>query len=69
MRTNFLNRKVFDYNTQTWKFSDGSGVIPDEMRIDLQLAQEQKTKYGTNGVFVPSTLFRWKDRLLKLRKK
>jgi hypothetical protein len=59
----FLNRPVFDERTKTWVYEDGSGRIPEEMRQDLLLAQQKQTRLGSNGIFVLSTLFSWKDRL------
>jgi hypothetical protein len=66
MKDTFLNRPIFDEKTLTWKFSDGSGVIPEEMRQDLLLAQEKKSNAGTNGVYVLATLWAWKERLKKI---
>lgn len=62
----FLNRQIYDSNTNTWRFPDGSGVVPDEMRIDLECASEQRNIAGHNGLHVLSTLFKWKDRLKSL---
>ncbi len=36
-RERFLGRTVFDPNTKTWMFSDGSGVICDEARIEMEI--------------------------------
>lgn len=58
-----LGRSIYDSRTDTWSFVDGSGVIPDEMRFDLELALEKRDKLGCNGVAVLGTLFEYKDRL------
>jgi len=51
----FLGR-YFDEKTLTWSFKDGSGTIPDEMRIDV--IESIREKDGSSlGV-----LFSWKDR-------
>lgn len=63
MKKSFLNRTIFDPNTMTWHFPDGSGVVPEEMRQDMLNAVEMKTVAGHNGVFILATLFSWKDRL------
>lgn len=36
----FLKRDCFDPNTRTWSFSDGSGKILDEARIEMQFAPD-----------------------------
>lgn len=36
----FLGRQVFDENTQTWTFADGSGRVPDELRQQMILLSE-----------------------------
>ena len=59
----FLNRKIYDSNTRTWRFEDGSGVVPDEMRIDMECKSEMKTPAGGNGIFILGCLWGWKQRL------
>lgn len=59
----FLWRTVFDENTQTYCFADGSGRVPEEMRQDMLNACEMRSPLGGNGLFVLGTLFAWKDRL------
>ena len=59
----FLGRPIFDANTSTYVYADGSGRVPVEMKKDLELAFEQRTHLGCNGVAYLGTLFWWKDRL------
>ncbi len=59
----FLNRPIYDPNTMTYRFKDGSGVVPEEMHQDMLLAQQKRTRAGGNGVYVLDTLWKWKDRL------
>jgi hypothetical protein len=33
----FLGRPIFDNDTRTWRFTDGSGVVPDELRIEMEM--------------------------------
>ena len=61
----FLARTVFDSNTRTWKFRNGSGAVPDEMHQDLMNACEDINEFGGNGLPVLGTLFDWKRRLYK----
>lgn len=66
MRKKFLNRPVYDELTMTYRFEDGSGVVPFEMKLDMELASEMRTTAGTNGIHVLATLWGWKERLAKL---
>ena len=33
----FLGRDIFDATTNTWRFKDGSGVVPGEMRLAMKM--------------------------------
>lgn len=53
--------RIFDTNTQTWVYPDGSGnVYPEEMRQDLISALNHSR---SNGLTYLSCLFEWKSRL------
>ena len=41
MSDKFLGRPIFDENTRTWRFPDGSGVVPDELGIEMEMELEQ----------------------------
>ena len=33
----FLGRPVYDFNTRTYRFADGSGVVPEELRLEMEM--------------------------------
>lgn len=62
----FLGRQHFDDRTMTYKFSDGSGALPVEMRIATEHAASAPIDYGLsigNGVFVLGEISEWKKRM------
>ena len=66
--TKFLGRTL-DEKTMTYSYPDGSGgKLPEEMRQDVIEASHLRVKfndgtYGGNGIFVLSTIWKWKKRL------
>jgi hypothetical protein len=63
----FLGREIFDCNNMTYKFKDGSGEVPYEMKLDLDLAFVRYNAMGCNGLSVLSTLWDRKDKLVKIK--
>lgn len=62
----FLGREIFDEKTRTYRFRDGTGIIPEEMEIDVMMACDKRNAMGFNGIYVLGTLFAWKDRIAKI---
>ena len=65
MTQKVLGRTVFNANTMTYSFEDGSGKIPIEMVYDLELAMSDRNAYWYNGLSYLVTLFAWKYRLIR----
>lgn len=59
----FLGRH-YDVNTDTWVFSDGSGRVPNEMRIEMLGALNGP--FG--GLVALAIRWEWEDRLKLARK-
>lgn len=51
----FLKRDIYDPNTRTYRFSDSSGVVPEEMRNAMQIAASGPQK----GAWLRAWTVRW----------
>lgn len=60
----FLGRTVYNVNKAGYEFEDGSGFVPQEMKLDLQserVAAEQMLAGG--GIYLLEKMWDWKERL------
>ena len=64
----FLKRDVYNAEKDGYEFSDGSGFVPREMKIDAENALIHTDTIGMDKgrwAYVWGTIFAWKDRLNK----